>query len=64
MKKFVRITGRNEDGIILKSWRDTNDIESIYQTTEQEGQNEATLFYTNGDKATIINFSQTLEDLK
>ena len=64
MKKFVRIIIRNEDGTILKVWRDTYFIESFSQTTEQEGQNEGSVFYTAGGRRDIINFSQTIEDLE
>ena len=40
MKKFVKITTRNEGGSILRSWIDQETIAELSQTIKQQGDKE------------------------
>jgi hypothetical protein len=48
MKKFVKITTRNEDGSILRSWIDQETIAELSQTIQQQGDNEGTCEFVDG----------------
>lgn len=63
MKKFVKITTRNEDGSILRSWVDQEKIAELSQTIQQQGDNEGTCAFVNGSVILIITFNETLESL-
>jgi hypothetical protein len=63
MKKFVKITTRNEDGSILRSWIDQETIAELSQTIQQQGDNEGTCEFVDGTIIAIITFNETLNSL-
>jgi hypothetical protein len=63
MKKFVKITTRNEDGSILRSWVDQETIAELSQTIQQQGDNEGTCEFVDGTIFAIITFNETLNSL-
>jgi hypothetical protein len=63
MKKFTKITTRNEDGSILRSWIDQETIAELSQTIQQQGDNEGTCEFVDGTIIAIITFNETLNSL-
>jgi hypothetical protein len=63
MKKFTKITTRNEDGSILRSWVDQSIIYQLSQTIQQQGDNEGTCEFVDGTIIAIITFNETLDSL-
>lgn len=63
MKKFVKITTRNEDGSILRTWIDQEKIAQLSQTIQQQGDNEGTCEFIDGTIIAIITFNETLDSL-
>lgn len=63
MKKFVKITTRNEDGSIVRSWIDQKQIAQLSQHTQQQGDNEGTCRFVDGSILELITFNETLDSL-
>jgi hypothetical protein len=63
MKKFVKITTRNEDGSIVRSWIDQEQIAQLSQHTQQQGDNEGTCRFVDGSILELITFNETLDSL-
>jgi hypothetical protein len=63
MAKFVKITTRNEDGGITRSWIDQDEVAQLSQDTQQQGDNEGCLKYFDGTIIDIIAFNETLDSL-
>ena len=63
MKKFVKITTRNEDGSIVRSWIDQEQIAQLSQHTQQQGDNEGTCRFVDGSIIELITFNETLDSL-
>lgn len=63
MKKFVKITTRNEDGSILRCWIDQEKIAELTQTIQQQGDNTGTCGFVSGKLVAIIAFNETLDSL-
>jgi predicted ATPase len=63
MKKFIKITQRNEDGGILRIWTDQEQIDQLSQTIQQQGNNEATCIFLDGTMIELIAFNETLDSL-
>jgi hypothetical protein len=63
MKKFVKITTRNEDGSIVRSWIDQEQIAQLSQHTQQQGDNEGTCRFIDGSILELITFNETLDSL-
>ena len=63
MKKFTKITTRNEDGSILRTWIDQEKIAELSQTIKQQGDNEGTCEFVDGTIIAIITFNETLNSL-
>ena len=63
MKKFVKITTRNEDGSILRSWIDQEKIDQLSQNIKQQGDNEGSLISVDGTIINLIAFNETLDSL-
>jgi hypothetical protein len=64
MKKFVKITTRNSDGSIVRSWIDQEQIAQLSQHTQQQGDNEGTCRFADGSILELITFNETLDSLK
>jgi hypothetical protein len=64
MKKFVKITTRNSDGSIVRSWIDQEQIAQLSQHTQQQGDNEGTCRFVDGSILELITFNETLDSLK
>ncbi len=63
MKKFVKITTRNQDGSIVRSWIDQEQIAQLSQHTQQQGDNEGTCRFVDGSILELITFNETLDSL-
>jgi hypothetical protein len=63
MKKFVKITTRNSDGSIVRSWVDQEKIAELSQTIEQQWNNEGTCAFVNKSVISIITFNETINSL-
>jgi hypothetical protein len=63
MKKFIKITTRNEDGSIVRSWIDQEQIAQLSQHTQQQGDNEGTCRFVDGSILELITFNETLDSL-
>ena len=63
MKKFVKITTRNEDGSIVINWIDQEEIAQLSQTIKQQGDNEGTCRFVDGSILELITFNETLDSL-
>lgn len=63
MKKFTKITTRNEEGSILRTWIDQETIAELSQTIQQQGDNEGTCEFVDGSIIAIITFNETLDSL-
>jgi hypothetical protein len=63
MKKFTKITTRNDDGSILRTWIDQSIISQLSQTIQQQGDNEGTCEFIDGTIIAIITFNETLDSL-
>lgn len=64
MTKFVKITQRNEDGSYLRTWIDRDYITKVTQhSATQEGNNEGTLEWNDGETIKIVAFNETLDSL-
>jgi len=63
MKKFIKITTRNEDGSIVRSWIDQEQIAQLSQHTQQQGDNEGTCRFVDGLILELITFNETLDSL-
>ena len=63
MKKFVKITTRNEDGSIVRNWIDQEEIAQLSQTIKQQGDNEGTCTFVNDATLELIAFNETLDSL-
>ena len=64
MKKFIKITVRNEDGGIVRSWIDQEQVAQLSQDTQQQGDNEGTCRFVDGSILELITFNETLDSLK
>ena len=63
MKKFIKITTRKDDAIVI-SWNDANMILQLSQNSiTQAGNNEGTLTWSDGTTIPIINFNATIDSL-
>lgn len=63
MKKFIKITTRNDDGSILRSWIDQEQVAQLSQHTQQQGDNEGTCRFVDGSILELITFNETLDSL-
>jgi hypothetical protein len=63
MSKFIKITTRNEDGSILRSWVDQEKVSQLSQTIQQQGDNEGTCIFVDETIIAIIAFNETLDSL-
>ncbi len=63
MKKFIKITTRNEDGSIVRSWIDQEQVAQLSQHTQQQGDNEGTCRFVDGSILELITFNETLDSL-
>lgn len=63
MKKFVKITTRNQDGSIVRSWIDQEQVSQLSQHTQQQGDNEGTCRFVDGSILELIAFNETLDSL-
>jgi len=63
MKKFIKITTRNQDGSIVRSWIDQEQIAQLSQHTQQQGDNEGTCRFVDGSILELITFNETLDSL-
>jgi hypothetical protein len=65
MKKFIKITTRrSEDGAILRSWINIEEIDYLSQNSiTQEGNNEGTCVLSDGKKIEIVDFNATIDSL-
>jgi hypothetical protein len=63
MKKFIKITTRSEDGGIVRSWIDQEQIAQLSQHTQQQGDNEGTCRFVDGSILELITFNETLDSL-
>lgn len=63
MKKFIKITTRNEDGSIVRSWIDQEQVAQLSQHTQQQGDNEGTCRFVDGSIIELITFNETLDSL-
>ena len=63
MKKFVKITTRNSDGSIVRSWIDQEQVAQLSQDIPQQGNNEATCILVDGTIIELIAFNETLDSL-
>jgi hypothetical protein len=63
MKKFIKITTRSEDGNIVRSWIDQEIVAQLSQTIQQQGNNEATCRFVDGEIIELITFNETLDCL-
>lgn len=63
MKKFVKITSREEDAIVI-SWIDADWIVQLSQNSiTQGGNNEGTCVFADGKTISIIDFNATIDSL-
>jgi len=63
MKKFIKITTRNEDGSIVRSWIDQEQVAQLSQHIQQQGNNEGTCRFVDGSILELITFNETLDSL-
>lgn len=64
MKKFAKITTRNEDGSYLRTWIDQDFIHQVTQNSAtQAGNNEGTCEFIDGETIELIDFSSTVDSL-
>lgn len=63
MKKFIKITTRTEDGGIVRSWIDQEQVAQLSQDIPQQGNNEATCRFVDGSIIELITFNETLDSL-
>lgn len=63
MKKFIKITTRNEDGSIVRNWIDQEVVAQLSQTIQQQGDNEGTCRFVDGETIELITFNETLDSL-
>jgi hypothetical protein len=63
MKKFVKITTRNEDDGIVRRWINQEEIEQLSQNIQQQGDNEGTCKFVGGSVIQLITFNETLDSL-
>jgi hypothetical protein len=63
MKKFIKITKRSEDGGIVRSWIDQEIVAQLSQDIQQQGNNEGTCRFVDGEIIELITFNETLDSL-
>ena len=64
MKKFIKITTRNEDGTLVRSWIDQDTVAQLSQHTQQEGDNEGTCRFVDGSIIELIAYNETIDSLR
>lgn len=64
MKKFIKITTRNEGGSIVRAWIDADKIVQLSQDSiTQAGYNEGTCIFNDGTVISVIDFNETIDSL-